>query len=102
MNFNEPGDSGWMARLYATYVFPLRIFRAGQVFLVQNFQDVLCRIPAFPSAFVWTAPASQNPESPPPLGDLRELLQFGLRQLAISDDGVQMIANLADDVDGEE
>ena len=45
--------------------------------------------------------ASHNPESFPPLRGAREFLQFGLGQLAVSDDRGEVIAHLADDVDRE-
>jgi hypothetical protein len=44
---------------------------------------------------------SQNPEPLPAFSSLCELLELRLRQFAIGNDGRQMIAHLADDVDGE-
>jgi hypothetical protein len=49
-----------------------------------------------------TARSSYDPEPLPALGRLRQLLQLSLRQFSVGDDGGQMIAHLADDVDGQE
>ena len=42
-----------------------------------------------------------KPEPFPTLRDLRQFPQFSLRQLAVGDDGAEMVAHLAHDVDGK-
>src|SRR6266566_1143318 len=44
---------------------------------------------------------SQNPKPFPSLRGLRKLFQFSPRQFAVRDDACEMIAHLADDVDGK-
>ena len=53
-------------------------------------------------ALPFSAFASQNPKPPLALRRLRQLLQLRLREFAVGNDRDEMIAHLADDVDGEE
>lgn len=45
---------------------------------------------------------SHDPEPSLPLGYLKQLFQFSLRQFAVGHDSGEMIADFADDVDREE
>lgn len=57
---------------------------------------------AFPYPHDEALSASDEAEKPPALGGFRKLLQFCLSKLAVVHNRGQVVANLPDDVDGQE